>query len=342
MTLTPGWKVIAAAAVWMLVALMLVALMLLAGCGSSGAVGSGSTSADSLTAAASAPGSEAGSDRAAGCGHPLGLPVDATATQTLSSGGRDRTYLIHLPAGYRPNRPNAVILAFHGRKGTGNDIEAFSGIDALDAIAVYPRGLPAGGDNETAWQGAPGAEHADDVRFVGDLLDRLRATLCVDPNRVFATGKSEGGGFAALLSCRLRGGIAAFATVSAAFYPGTDTGCAASLPVSIVDFHGTGDTIMKYDGGVSHQQHYPSIPDTLRSFATRDHCAGSTSAAIGSDVTELSWHGCAPGAALEHYRITDGGHTWPGALADSGPGKVTHTISATQLMWAFFQSHPKH
>ena len=315
-----------------------VALALVTGCGHSGGARGADTTAASAATEAAAP---APVTTASGCGHPAGLPVGSTATQTISAGGRDRTYLVHLPSGYQPNRPTPMVLAFHGRKGTGNDIEAFSGIDALDAIAVYPRGLPASGDNETAWQGAPGAS-ADDVGFVAALVDKLRATLCVDPNRVFATGKSEGGGFAALLSCRLADRIVGIATVSAAFYPGTGAGCASAPPMPIVDFHGTGDTIMKYDGGVSHKQHYPSIPDELASFATRDHCTGSTSTPIGSDVTTLTWQGCAPGSALEHYRIAGGGHTWPGALAPSGPGKVTKTISATTLMWSFFQAHAKH
>jgi len=61
---------------------------------------------------------------------------------------------------------------------------------------------------------------------------------------------------------------------------------------------------------------------------------------IGGDVTELSWQGCAAGSALMHYRIAGGGHTWPGALAASGPGPVSHTVSATVVMWAFFQAHP--
>jgi polyhydroxybutyrate depolymerase len=265
--------------------------------------------------------------------------VGATATGTITSGGRARTYLVHLPAGYRADRPTPVVLAFHGRKGTGNDIEAFSGIDSLDAIAVYPRGLPATTDNETAWEGAPGAAPVDDVRFVSDLIDRLDGTLCVDQGRVFATGKSEGGGFTALLACTLPDRIAAFATVSGAFYPAT--GCTGGRPVPLVDLHGTGDTIMRYDGGVSHREHYPSIPDWLAGWVTRDRCGSSTSAPIGSDVTHLTWTGCAPGSALEHYRIAGGGHTWPGAAADSGPGKVTHTISATQVAWAFFQAHAR-
>jgi polyhydroxybutyrate depolymerase len=275
----------------------------------------------------------------ASCTSTAGLTAGKTAEQQISSGGKSRTYLLHLPAGYNPKQPTPVVLAFHGRKGTGNDIEQFSGIDSLDAIAVYPRGL-AGPDHETSWEGAPETAQADDVRFVSDVLDRLQSTLCVDTNRIFATGKSEGGGFTALLACRMSNRIAAFATVSGAFYPGTDAGCSPSTRVPIVDFHGTGDTIMKYNGGVSHGQRYPAMPDWLARWAGRGSCGPSRSSAVGTDVTTLTWGPCTGRAALVHYRITDGGHTWPGARAKSGPGKTTNTISATAIMWSFFRAHP--
>jgi len=312
------------------VATAVAALIALTGCASATPSADASLSTRARPAAVSA-----------GCQRQPNVPTGSTSEQTVESGGQARRYLIHLPAGFQPNRPTPLVLAFHGRKGTGNDIEAFSGIDALNAIAVYPRGL-AGPDGETAWQGAPRNSGADDVRFVNTLLDRLESTLCVDQSRIYATGKSEGGGFTALLACRLPDRIAAFATVSGAFYPGTDAGCATSPPVPLVDFHGTGDQVISYDGGVSHGEHYPSMTDWLRRWAGHDRCtapADPTSTAIG-DVTELSWQGCAAGSALTHYRIAGGGHTWPGAPAASGPGPVSHTVSATMVMWAFFQAHP--
>ena len=310
------------------VAVLAAVLTALTGCAAAAPSADASLSTRARPAAASA-----------GCQRQPDVATGSTTVGTLESGGQPRTYLIHLPTGFQPNRPTPLVLAFHGRKGTGNDIEAFSGIDALNAIAVYPRGLP-GPDGETAWQGAPANAGADDVRFVNTLLDRLEDTLCVDQSRIFATGKSEGGGFTALLACRLPHRIAAFATVSGAFYPGTDAGCAGSPPVPVVDFHGTGDQVISYDGGVSHGEHYPSMADWLRRWAGHDRCADPTSTAIGSDVTELSWPGCAAGSALVHYRIAGGGHTWPGALTDSGPGPVSHTLSATEVMWAFFRAHP--
>ncbi|MGH3631566.1 MAG: alpha/beta hydrolase family esterase, partial [Sciscionella sp.] len=136
-----------------------------------------------------------------GCHRAPNLPKGQTVERDIDSGGYHRTYLIHLPAGYDAARPTPVVLAFHGRKGDGSDIEAYSGIDALDAIAVYPRGLP-GADDKTAFEGAPYSPPSDDVLFVSDLLDHLQHTLCVDPDRIYATGKSNGGGFTALLACR--------------------------------------------------------------------------------------------------------------------------------------------
>ncbi|HZZ46280.1 MAG TPA: PHB depolymerase family esterase [Pseudonocardia sp.] len=330
----------------------LVVAMLLAGCSSGDAGGDGDTGGGGgATAPTEATGSvtdlpssaverRAPAGPAAGCGRPSPMPPGQTTEASLTSGGRQRTYLVHVPATYQPNRPLPVVLAFHGRKGTGTDIEGFSGIDALNAVAVYPKGLPAD-DGETAWQGAPGVSGVDDVHFVDDLLNRLRSTLCVDQARVFATGKSEGGGFAALLACQLSSRIAAVATVSGAFYPGTGAGCAGSPPMPLLDFHGTNDPIIHYAGGVSHRQSYPAMTGWLRGWAEHDRCAPNPgTSTIGSDVTVLTWSGCAPGSALVHYRLAGGGHTWAGAVAPSGPGATTKTISATQVMWTFFRAHP--
>lgn len=276
-----------------------------------------------------------------GCFGTSSLPVGQTVTATVSSGGLDRSYLIHLPTGYQPHRPTPLVMAFHGRKGDGSDIEAFSGIDDLNAIAVYPVGAR-GEDDQRAWQSAPyAAVGVDDVRFVSDLLDHLQNTLCVDPDRIYATGKSNGAGFVALLACQLPYRIAAFATVAGAFYPGTTEGCAASPPVPYMDFHGTADPTIEYGGGTSHGEPIPALTTWMQDWADHNRCAPTpVTTSIGTDVTEFSWHGCTYNSPVVHYRITGAGHTWPGELVDSGPGSATQTISATAVMWKFFTAHP--
>src|SRR4051812_48950276 len=75
-----------------------------------------------------------------GCFHQPRVPLGQTVVQGLTSGGHERSSLLHLPATYQPYQAIPVITAFHGRKGNGYDIEAFSGLDALNAIVVHPVG----------------------------------------------------------------------------------------------------------------------------------------------------------------------------------------------------------
>jgi len=276
----------------------------------------------------------------AGCLSSQAPPTGVTTHETITSGGLQREYLLHLPTGYQPRRPTPLIMAFHGRKGDGSDIEAFSGIDSLPAIAVYPVGTKGQGD-ERAWESAPYAAPVDDVRFVSDLLDHLQATLCVDTNRIFATGKSNGAGFVALLACQLPLRIAAFGTIAGAYYPGTATGCDTSPPAPIVDFHGTADPTIGYDGDVSHGVPTPPLMEWAQGRAEQNRCAAAPEQTdIGTDVVEFAWTGCTQHENVTHYRILGAGHTWPGELVDSGPGSATQTIKATQVIWDFFSAHP--
>lgn len=274
--------------------------------------------------------------RTTGCGHASPTAAGVTAPQTVVSGGLTRTFLLHVPAGYHPRRPLPLVLAYHGRKGDGYDIESFSGLDALHAVVVYPVGLP-GEEDKTAWEGAPYASGADDVLFTSDLISTLQRQLCIDPGAIYVTGKSNGGGFVGVLACRLAGRIAAFAAVSGAFYDDGST-CAPHRAVPIMEFHGTGDTVVDYQGEPANN--LPAIPDWMAGWAARDHCdAVPRTIFAKDDVTGLEWQHCARGAQVIHYRIEGANHTWPGGVAKSGPGVVTRTISATAIMWEFFGAH---
>ncbi|MET8957040.1 alpha/beta hydrolase family esterase [Streptomyces sp. NPDC004393] len=259
--------------------------------------------------------------------------------QTLTSGGQQRSYLVHVPADYQDAEHTPLILAFHGAGESDAQIESYSNLSTLDAIVLYPEGTT-GTNGDASWEGAPYSSGADDVRFTQDLLDRTQAQFCVAPDRVYATGKSNGGGFTALLACQLPRRIAAFAPVAGAYYPQTMRGCRHSPPVPMLEFHGTGDPVIHYDGGTSHGENYPSIPRWLNTWITKDRCTAHSRHAIGSDVVKFDWSRCARGTEVTHYRIIGGGHTWPGAVKPSGPGATTRTISATAIMWEFFIHHP--
>ncbi|WP_328583465.1 alpha/beta hydrolase family esterase [Streptomyces sp. NBC_00370] len=272
----------------------------------------------------------------AACGLPAPQPAGTSAPHTISSGGRERAYRLHLPAGYGTKRDWPVVLAFHGRGNTGAGTEEFSKLSTLPAVVVYPEGVIGTGDGDRqAWQGAPyAAAGVDDVAFTGDLLDRLEATLCVDERRVYATGKSNGAGFVStLLACRMADRIAAVAPVAAALYP-TGEECRPARPMPMIDFHGTGDVTIPYAGDAD--RGLPAIDTWVAGKAALNGCRSRASVqVIEPDITVSRWSGCDRGADVRHVAVTDGGHTWPGADSYSGGGYTTQTVEAADVLWDF-------
>ena len=285
-----------------------------------------------VTAATTLPQATAATaSRSTGCGQ----QAVSTGDYEVVSGGLTRTYRLHVPEKYNPAKTYPLILTFHGRGKTGAQTEAFSDLSKLDAIVAYPNGV-IGDEDKQAWQGAPySAKGVDDVKFTTDLLDHLEGTLCVDTDAVYATGKSNGAGFTGILACELADRIAAIAPVSGAFYQ-QGKRCTPSRPVPVLDIHGTGDTTIPYGG--DGQRDLPSVETWVRDWSVRDHCnPDPKTTQLGDDVLEFTYKGCK--ADVVHVAVTDGGHTWPGSDASSGPGYVTQTFEAHELIGAFFTAH---
>ena len=80
---------------------------------------------------------------------------------------------------------------------------------------------------QSEWQGDPSAQ-TNDVAFVTSLIGSLTASTeyGIDSSRIYATGKSGGGGLLNILACDpyLSSTIAAFAAVSGAFYENGTSG----------------------------------------------------------------------------------------------------------------------
>ncbi|AXB44650.1 alpha/beta hydrolase family esterase [Amycolatopsis albispora] len=268
-----------------------------------------------------------------GCGHAPPVTPGTTGAQTLVSGGLTREYTLHVPSNYQPDRPTSVVLSFHGHKRTSRWQEELSEFSGLNTIAVYPQGVP-GTDGESAWTGAPYSADVDDVLFTSDLLTKLQSQLCVDARRVYATGKSNGGGFAGVLACRLPGRIAAFAPVAGAYYPqGGD--CSPSRPAPILAFHGTADATIPYAGNPA--KGLPAIPDWLGKWAARNGCfAHPVTYSPQPEVTVRKWLGCAERSNLQHYRIDGAGHVWPSTKPNNDSATPT-VMDATPVIWRFFQ-----
>jgi polyhydroxybutyrate depolymerase len=262
--------------------------------------------------------------------------------QTITSGGLARSYRVHVPAHYTGHTRLPVVLVLHGGatppppdiEAGMEDLTGFSRLaDREGFIAVYPRSTER--DGSLRWNtGAARDPVVDDVGFIGDVVDRMAASLCADRHRVYVTGFSSGGGMAGILACRSAGRLAAVAAVSGFFVTTQQDLCHPVRPVPILEFHGTRDKVA-YDGGPFDDNEFTvPIPEWLAAWANRDGCRrGPAVFLVKDDVTGEHWTGCRRGSTVVHYRITDGLHAWPGV----DPG--TPTVSATELTWKFFAAH---
>ena len=298
-----------------------------------------------------------------GCGSTPAVPPGETK-QTVVSGGTTYSYFQHVPPGYDGTTPLPLVVDFHGwsegaaihRTMTG--LEPFG--DTHGFITITPQ-APGAAQNWTVDVGSP-----DDV-FVGALLDQVESTLCVDTNRVFATGLSYGAFMISTLACTYSARIAAIAPVAGIRNP---KGCKPKRPVPVLAIHGTKDPFIGYQGGYgSSVAALPSpdgsgktigqtatpeqlaaaskgteIPGITAAWAKRNGCSKRPKQTKVADDVTLIRYRCPKDATVELYRVTDGGHAWPGSqfskAVERVVGKTTFSISANDVIWKFFQDHP--
>jgi len=247
----------------------------------------------------------------------LGIPTSAPlsgpepgsyTTVNLPSG---RSFILSVPKDYTGDKKWPIVLAFPGWGQSAENLRGYSRLDAADAITVFAEG------KKKAWSPAPYAKTstAEDKKFVRDIIDAVRATYRVDDSRIFATGMSNGGGFAAYLACQMPDVFKSVATVSAAYYKDILKDCAHS-PVGRLDIHGTVDPVVGYYGGTRHKTKYYSVESVLEQDRKRNGLLYKVDTTrLVNNALDMKWSGCT--APLEHIRIAGGSHVWPGGTADA-------------------------
>lgn len=225
--------------------------------------------------------------------------------RTIGAGGMERSYVLSVPAGVERTTRMPLIYVFHGYKGDAEKVRTESGLDAANAVVVFMEG------HDQAWAPAPYATTTgeQDIAFVEAVRQALDAEFTIDASRVFATGLSNGGGFASYLGCQRPQDLTAVGSVSAAFYERVSQGC-SRIPIKHIDFHGTADSVIGYDGGQRHNSVYESSHEMLAEAAVRNHCDElPTESTYAPGIERFVWQDC--DAPLEHYRIDGGVHEWP-------------------------------
>lgn len=277
--------------------------------------------------------------------------ADRTNGSMISS-GVTRRYELYVPPGRDRAKPAPLVISIHPAA-TWPRLQMHMSrwnqlADEHGFIVVYPAGtgvfLGGLGPGPQVWKGS---DFDRNVKFISDLIGRLQAQYNIDPNRTFVNGMSNGGAMALLLGCAIPDRIAAVAAVAPAgpIPPGTEE-CAGSKPMPTMIFHGTADRMAPYYGGFSPilPRPLPNMADWVAQAARYNRCkrdSGQTQFTRGT--RRIAYSECETNADVVFYTIEGGGHTWPGGehLAEWVAGQTSDEISASQLMWEFYEQHPR-
>jgi len=289
---------------------------------------------------------------------PAAVAADATGvTHDLTvhtADGRDRTAHLYVPASLSENQRVPLLVALHGGTGWGKQFEFTSGYDRLadqhGFLVVYPDGIGAGpnADALRTWNGGvccgrAAREGVDDVAFLRQLVETVSNDSRVDPDRVFATGHSNGMIMSYRLVCE-----AADVFVAAAGQAGTlgVDDCRPSRPVSLRHIHGSADTNLPIDGGVGTTGisgvDFPSPRAGIRSLAAADGCPRAPVTKRAGPATRQIWRPCDRGTTIEFVTVQDANHAWMGSTAVR-PGAPTPfpDYDSSTASWEFLAAHPR-
>jgi polyhydroxybutyrate depolymerase len=264
-----------------------------------------------------------------------------TQAATIEVDGITRSYRIHRAPSLDPNP--GLVISLSGVFGDGFQSEFNSGfdeeVDRVGWIAIYPDsvldGWMAYGSDDT-WGHHPGA---DDVPFLRALIDREIAGDGVDPGRVFVSGMSRGGMMTHRAGCELADVVAAIAPVSGnmatASGSAADVPCHPVRPISVLAMHGTGDSVIPFEGGRVDINFSP-FREVMAKWRALNGCTGDGSTAVDGASTTTSWT-CAGGTTTAMRVIAGGSHVWPGSWSQSGPDG----FDAARVIVDFFAAHAR-
>lgn len=285
-------------------------------------------------------------------------PAASTEATLRTPDGRDRTYHLYVPPGLDPDRPVPLLVALHGGTGWGLQFERSSGFDALAErhgfVVVYPDGVGVGASGAAlrTWNGGgccgPAArQQVDDVGFVRQLIDEVRRTHAIDPDRIFATGHSNGGILAYRLACEASDVVVAIGVQSSSLELDH---CRPSQPVSAIHIHGTADRNLPIAGGrgpdgVSGVSFRVPI-EGARTLATANGCRSTPSTKrdpANSDVTVTRWTSCDGGTEVRFVTVKGASHAWMGhaTAATRVVGPAYEQLDSSEVIWQFLSAHPR-
>ena len=310
--------------------------------------------------------------RSRGCGMMSPTTPGETSQEVLIHDGLERIYRVHVPTGYQRTIPTSLVVSFHGFGGSaaGQELgtEMSLHADENGYMVVYPQGSGSSRSwNDLALNASPGpegptcandafeygcplecseivcADHCntvscnDDLGFMDAMLDEIGDNYCIDLKRVYATGFSQGAGFADRVGCDMADRFAAIAPASGTLVRGFNCAPDGSRKSSLLHIHGLSDQWIRPDGKKTADGFfYTPVANVVEKWAS--------DASQSCDLDETPYPTSADG--LKQFACTQRANCATGAEVVSCFWKANHTMPewrdnnfGNEVIWTFFDKN---
>ena len=290
------------------------------------------------------------------CGNYMHVKKETTYGEFIFQGFK-RSYLVHAPVNYTPEKKYPLIFVMHGIASRAKAIAGFSGFteqsDLKDFIVCYPQGY------KWSWGiplliGPAPKKGIDDYGFFDRLIDTLNADYSIDLDNIYACGISNGGFMSALLACNFSERFAGTALVCSNMFEPVDELYQVGKPMPILIIAGEKDPLLDYAGGkMKMKNKYSSIGYE----ATLDYWVAKNGCGFPGDSIIIENHPKDKTTVIKYfnkdetsnnkvvfYKVIGGGHAWPGRGKDFKSaffGDISAEINAAEVIADFFMKQVK-
>lgn len=260
--------------------------------------------------------------------------------------GAVRSAIVSLPPGFGKRPVYPAVIDLHGEDANALVEMRASGMGVAAGergfVAVFPNAVS--GENapeiplesrRLTWR-ADGKGAAEDLSFLGELIDTLIRSYRVDPKRIYVVGFSNGATMAYRLGCELSHKLAGLGAVDGAM---EQTGCRPVKPLPLIVFHASSDAVTPYAGGPKSG----AIARTVAFWTRSNGCDPAAESTRKGNVIRESYQDGQGLGPVTVYTLLAAEHGWPGVKPPGATAAMAPSdLHAAWIMLDFFAKQGGH
>jgi polyhydroxybutyrate depolymerase len=273
------------------------------------------------------------------------INAQTTINGSFVYGGITRTYSFYVPAAYTPGNSVPMVIGLHGTSSSGSQFAQYRDFrpiaDTANFIVVNPDGSTMIGIRYWNYGSVMGST-VDDVGFLEALIDTISAHYSINQDRIYCAGMSNGSFMAYCMACqsnRFRAIAGVTGSMSVSMY----NACVPQRPIPTMHIHGTGDSTNPYTGNSTMK----AIEDVTQFWVNQNGCnttpvitsIPNTNISDGATAERYLYSGGVNGHTVELFKVTGGGHSWPGSPMPSSSEVICMDFDASKEIWRFFSQY---